>query len=154
MCIRDSFQIDNNIISTMDSVKLLGVTIDKRLDFNEHVATLCKKAARQINALQRISKFIDYEGRLRIYESFITSNFEYCSTVYNNFVISQDRKMEKLNKRALKLVSNDYTKSYSQLLEDTGKEMLHVSRKVCLSELVYKIIHDMSPPIHLSLIHI
>ena len=73
----------------------------------DHTSLICKKAARQINALERINKHIDYTSRLRIYVSFIASNFVYCSVVYNTFTIGQDKKLEKLNERALRLVCND-----------------------------------------------
>ena len=51
--------IDGNSIKTEDTVKLLGVHLDSKLKFNEHVQSVCKKAAKQINALQRLSKFLD-----------------------------------------------------------------------------------------------
>ena len=37
------------------SVKVLGVTIDDRLQFSEHISACCLKASRQLNALSRIS---------------------------------------------------------------------------------------------------
>jgi hypothetical protein len=37
-----------------DEVKLLGVTIDFKLNFNKHISNICKKAARQLNVLKRI----------------------------------------------------------------------------------------------------
>ena len=42
--------------------KLLGVTIDKKLSFNEHVQTLCKKTGRKVTALSKnIYRFIKEE---------------------------------------------------------------------------------------------
>ena len=38
-----SVTLGNEIIEATDSVELLGVTIDKNLDINEHVSNLCKK---------------------------------------------------------------------------------------------------------------
>ena len=43
-------------ISCEDEVKLLGVTIDFKLNFNAHISNICKKAARQLNVLKRIGK--------------------------------------------------------------------------------------------------
>ena len=37
-----------------DEVKLFGVTIDFKLDFNTHISNIWKKAARQLNVLKRI----------------------------------------------------------------------------------------------------
>ena len=39
--------IDNNNIESTKSVKLLGITIDGRLRFDQHIANLCSKAAMQ-----------------------------------------------------------------------------------------------------------
>jgi hypothetical protein len=38
-------------LSCEDEVKLLGVTIDFKLNFNAHISNICKKAARQLNVL-------------------------------------------------------------------------------------------------------
>ena len=43
--------IDNNDIESTKSVKLLGITIDDRLRFAQHILNLCTKAAVQLNAL-------------------------------------------------------------------------------------------------------
>ena len=68
---------DVNVEST-DSIKVLGVTLDAKLNFNEHIKNLCNRASHQINALKRISRYLDIDGRLRIYQAFIKSNFTYC----------------------------------------------------------------------------
>ena len=142
--------VENNTIKSDSVVKLLGVHIDHKLNFNHHLSLICKKAARQINALQRISRFIDYEGRLRIYEAFVASNFVYCSIAYHNFSLGQDRKIEKLNERALRLVCKDYESRYTELLLKTGKKMLYAIRKNNLAEFVYKVLNDLAPPIDRS----
>ena len=46
--------IDNNDIESTKSVKLLGITIDDRLLFDQHISNLWSKAAMQLNALGRL----------------------------------------------------------------------------------------------------
>ena len=36
------FNLGDNIVKCEDSVKLLGVTIDFKLDFDEHISNVCK----------------------------------------------------------------------------------------------------------------
>ena len=60
-----SIILENEIINNSNSVKLLGVTIDKKLDFNEHVTELCKKANQKLHALARISNYMD-KDKLKI----------------------------------------------------------------------------------------
>ena len=53
-----SIKIDNTDIKSSSSKKLLGVLIDNKLTFNEHVSKLWKKASNKLHALARISKFM------------------------------------------------------------------------------------------------
>jgi hypothetical protein len=61
------FNLDGISIVCDDEVKLLGVTIDFKLNFNSHNTNICKKAARQLNVLKRIGKHLDRFGKLTIY---------------------------------------------------------------------------------------
>ena len=49
------FSIDNINIKLEKSVKRLGVELDDKLKFDIQVSSMCKKAAKQLNALKRIS---------------------------------------------------------------------------------------------------
>ena len=53
-----TLKVKNIEIKSTSSVKLLGVEIDNKLKFDNHIASLCKKAANQLNALSRIQKYI------------------------------------------------------------------------------------------------
>ena len=43
--------------------KLLGLTIDRNLHFDDHVFTLCKKDGRKLSALSRISNYTSFEKK-------------------------------------------------------------------------------------------
>ena len=49
--------VDEDIIECSGSVKLLGITIDNNLKFEEHISKLCKKASQKLHALARIICF-------------------------------------------------------------------------------------------------
>ena len=53
-----SLKLDNDTIDSSQTVKPLGVLIDKQLNFNEHVSKLCKKGNMKLHALARISKYL------------------------------------------------------------------------------------------------
>jgi hypothetical protein len=50
-----SIQIQNNILSCEETVKLLGIDIDYQLKFNQHISNLCRKASQQLNVLKRLA---------------------------------------------------------------------------------------------------
>ena len=46
--------INNAEIKSKESVALLGIEIDNKLNFEKHVSTICKSANNQLNAISRI----------------------------------------------------------------------------------------------------
>ena len=46
--------INNAEIKSKESVTLLGIEINDKLNFEKHVSTICKKANNQLNAISRI----------------------------------------------------------------------------------------------------
>ena len=65
-----NIEIADVSIPCADHVKLLGIDLDYKLDFDVQVTQICKKAARQLNVLQRLSKFLNEKNRFLIYKSF------------------------------------------------------------------------------------
>ena len=121
--------IDNNVtIKSEPFVKALGVYIDNRLTFNEHVKQCSKKAARQLNALSRISKYLSLNAKKHIFRSFIMSNFTYCSIVWHFCGVKNNSKLEKIQERALKIVYNDRESNYQELIERFGTHTMLQSR--------------------------
>ena len=87
-------------IKCEDSVNLLCVTFDYMLNFDLHISKICKKAARRINVLLRLSNFLSTETKFLIYKCFIRSNFNYCPWVWHFCSKTSSMKMEKLQYRA------------------------------------------------------
>ena len=76
------FESDKKPIPATSTVKLLGITIDCRLKFSEHVNTLCKKANNKTSAISRVAEYLDQDKRRILYNTFIMSNFNYCPLIW------------------------------------------------------------------------
>ena len=136
---------ENTVIVSEKHVKVLGVEIDCRLDFSLHISSVCKKAARQLNALARISNYLDISARRMIYNSFVASNFNYCPLVWHFCGVSNNNKMEEIQERCLRIVYKDYDSSYDRLLKMANTTSLVISRLRILLLEVYKSIHHLNP---------
>ena len=58
-----SVNVNRQIIKEEDKVKLLGVTIDNQLKFDDHIKNMCKEAGKKINALARIAPYLNEDKR-------------------------------------------------------------------------------------------
>ncbi len=65
-------------------VKLLGVNIDKKLEFKFHVNKVCRKAGRQLNAIRRQSKLLNIQSKMKVFNVFIRATLNYCPLVWVN----------------------------------------------------------------------
>ena len=105
-------------------MKLLGVTLDYRLDFDPHISNLFKKAATQLNVLKRLKVFIGFKEKQILVQSYMYSNFNYCPLVWYFSSSKSLQKIEQLHERALRFLYNDYTSSYDLLLKSNKCTML------------------------------
>ena len=96
--------------------KLLGVTIDKNLNFNSHLSILCKKAGQKVTALARVTKLLPFYRSRELMKAFVESQFSHCPLVWMFCSRKMNRKINHIHERALRLVYNDYDLSFEELL--------------------------------------
>ena len=144
---KDSYPLNINdlTINSKNSVKLLGIEIDNRLSFEKHISTLCNKASNQLNAIGRIQKFMGFKEKEVLLNSFVYSNFNYCPLVWHFCSSKSLYKIEKIQERALRLLHNDFTSDYAELLKKSGKTTMEIKRLRCLALEIFKTVNNMNP---------
>ena len=72
-------EIGDSLIKTSTCEKLLGVKIDYKLTFDNHVANLSKKANNKLRALSRATPYMTMEKKKASDESFFfNAQLNYC----------------------------------------------------------------------------
>ena len=127
------------------SINILGIEIDKDLKFNMHIDEICSQTSKQINALRRIRHYLTKESKMTIYNSYINSNFNYCSVVWMFSKKCNSDKLERTNKRALRFSTNKESSSYETICEE--EKQLNVYRKCVKSTaiMMYKVRKGTAP---------
>ena len=69
----------NNCASSANGYKCLGVEIDKKLNWEKHTETTCKKAGAGIGAIRRVKPFVPADTLQTIYKALVQPYFDYCS---------------------------------------------------------------------------
>ena len=90
-------------IETKNTVKLLGITIDNQLNFDEHISELCKKASMQLNTISCLHRFMGKEQKEALINGFIFSSFNYCPLVWHFCSCKSSQKLERYKFAVLEL---------------------------------------------------
>ena len=73
--------INNLNLKNCKEVEVLGITIDRNLNFKGYIKNICRKAGQKLSALLRISSHINTDKKALLYKSMIKSQFTYCPLV-------------------------------------------------------------------------
>ena len=73
----DNFQLGGSLRKGSDCEKMLGVKIDSKLNFDEHVKTLCSKVNSKLTALARTTPYMGVEKKKIPMNSFFNAQFNH-----------------------------------------------------------------------------
>ena len=99
-----------------DTVKLLGVAIESKLRFNEHVKTICKKTNSKGKAFLRGVRYLEPQKASLLYNSLMLKNFSYCPLIWMFCGEATNDNVNSVHKRALRVLLIEYTYSFEELL--------------------------------------
>ena len=81
-------------------VKYLGMIVDDKLVWDQHVDNISSKITRNIGIFKHIRHFIPQESLLLLYHTLIEPYFRYCSIVWGQCGETQKDKLQTLQNKA------------------------------------------------------
>ena len=142
-----SMEIEKNSIQNSQYEKLLGIKIDNKFTFDEHVKSICTKASQKLHALSRVGNFMSLNQRKIIMKTFILSHFGYCPLVWMLHSRTLNHRINRLHERALRIVYKDQTSTFEELLIQDESFTIHERNIQTLAIELYKIFHGLSSKI-------
>ena len=79
--IKVNISIENQNISNSASEKLLGVLFVRTLKFQSQIDNICKKTSLKLNAILRITPYMDFNKKRLAVNAFFSSQFNYCPLI-------------------------------------------------------------------------
>ena len=119
------------MIKRVDRTKSLGLTIDDRLSWSNHVDEICH--------------FISANTSLQIYNALILPHFDYCSPVWDCLSGQSSDKLQTFQNRAARVITKLPFDTSANLLDTLKWEKLSLRRKKQKALIMYKTIHDLAP---------
>ena len=99
----------------------------------------------QLNAINRLQRFMGKDQKEAHINSFIFSNFNYCPLVWHFCSCKSSQKIEKIQLRCLRIIYNDYSSDYQTLLNLSQKPSMEIKRLRNLALEIFKTINDLNP---------
>ena len=121
------YSLGNEILQEVSDAKYLGIQIDNKLDWNKHISTVAARGQSKLAFLNRNLKGCPKKLRDTAYISLIRPALEYSCSVWHPHKKSNKDKIEKVQHRAARFVSNNLRRkaSVSEMLHDLGWQSLN-----------------------------
>ena len=141
--IPDPLYCYNKPLGQVNVVKLLGISIDKRLSFSHHIENVMKNRLRKfIPIFYKLRNFLSTKTMLMIYYSNIYSILSYCILVYGTANLTFLRKLDRLHSRILKIILRVNTENLPTEMNDNNILDVNGIYKFKLLTLGHKLIYN------------
>ena len=137
--------IGNSYIESEDEQVFLGITIDFKLTFENHINSICKNARQKLNALARITPYMNIKKQRIIMKSFVTSQFSYAQLIFMFHSRRVNNKRNSIHERALRITCQDNTSTFQELLNKDNSVSIHHRNLQVFATEMFKIHRGLSP---------
>ena len=145
---RLTYKLNNTELEACSTEKDLGITFDEKLKFSQHIGNITAKANSRLAIIKRSMHDLTPEIFLPLYKSLVRPLLEYCSPVWNPVLKKDSLEIEKVQRRATKLVTSISDKEYSERMYILKLDSLNFRRRRMDLIQVFRIIKgiDNIPP--------
>lgn len=135
-------RINNFNIERVEKIKYLGLIIDDKLNWKEHINFVSDKIAPMICALYKNRNYLSKKSKMDIYNAYFLSHFRYLLPVWGNCGVVNFNTVQILQNKVLKILFNyDYLTHTAVLYRELGLNRLDTLLELEQCKLMHKIIH-------------
>ena len=142
-----NYEIHNHVLDRANSAKYLGIILDSKLSFREHINSICKKANSTRQFLQRTLARCDRDPKVAAYKTFVRPILDYGSSVWDphHENATQTGQLESVQNKAVRFVCSNWRRSssVSAMRDELSLTTLQERRaRACLC-MMYKVTHHL-----------
>ena len=100
-----NLNIDGNFLDRVYTTKFLGIMIDDKLSWKDHIIYISKKISKGLGIIQKARKCLNSDTLLSLYYTFVYPYLTYCNQIWGNVSSSALQKLIILQKRAVRIIS-------------------------------------------------
>ena len=108
--------MEGTVIDNIDSYKDLSIISDNQLKFHLHTTEVAVKANRLLGLIKKSFDYLDSDMLTKLFTAFVRPTLEYSNAVWGPFFVLDQRKVEKVQRRATRLLPSLRDKQYEERL--------------------------------------
>ena len=106
-------RLANSPILEVNSCRFLGVILDSKLRFVDHIDHVCSKVSKCIGILYRLRPLLSLKCLVNLYYALIYPHLDYCVTIWGNTYTTHLDRLVILQKRVLRIICNERALSHT-----------------------------------------
>lgn len=108
-------------LQSVDTIKYLGVTLDRHMTWKPHIDTLCKRVRKLIFVFKNLREVADRDLTISVYNALCKSILTYCNTSWGGACSSHLIALERAQRAVLKVATfRPYRFPTTELYKDCG----------------------------------
>ena len=142
------YQMNGIPLRSVEKVKYLGVYLNNKLTWHDHIDYICNKANRLLGFLKRNLYSCHKHFKEYAYKQFLLPSLEYCCAVWDPYYQTDISKLEMVQHKAARFVLNKpwnrhHHDSITEILQELNWPSLPQCRKQARLILLYKIVNNL-----------
>ena len=97
--------MQNSALTCVTTTKFLGVIIDHKFKWNDHITYVKSKISKSIGILYRIRRFLDMNTLIQMYHSFVFPYLIYCVEIWGNASAIHLDPLIKIQKKIIRAIT-------------------------------------------------
>jgi len=141
-----SIKIRNNEIGRVYFTKFLGVQVDHKLEWKEHINYISQKLSKSIGIISKAKRILNKSTLINLYYTFVYPYFSYCIHIWGKSFKTYVDKIFKIQKRIVRMLCNaKYLDHTDPLFLECKLLKVNSVYEYAIAIFMYKIKNDLSP---------
>ena len=143
-----TYQMNGVPLKSVEKIKYLGVYLNNKLSWHDHIDYICNKANRLLGFLKQNLHSCHKHFKEYVYKQFLLPSIEYCCAIWDPHHQNDISKLEMIQHRAARFVLNKswnrhHRDSITDMLNELNWPPLQERRKQARLILLYKIVNHL-----------
>ena len=138
--------IDRQAIDEVKKTKFLGVIIDSKLNWKDHISYISRKLSRSIGTIIKARHFLNKHGLIALYFTFLYPYLSYCNHIWGSTSKTNLKKLTTLQNKAIRIISHmNARKNCDAMYNEIGIIKFVNINKYRIGRFMFRVYHGQVP---------